>query len=320
MIRFDDLTSLDQFHQVERLEGEIWGPIDLVPVPILAVTVRRGAVLVGAFDGPRLAGFVYSFPALRPDGRHSHDGTAARRHEGDRAGVQASHWSHMLGVHPDYRGTGLGRDLKLVQRDRVLALGLDLIEWTYDPLQALNASLNFVSLGVIVEEYEENVYGESASPLHGGLPTDRFVCQWRIRRPHVERRVMQSAPADRGSAGQIRLVAHEIAAAPVVNGTRVDGSWLDCIGANLDLTDPRVTVDIPLDYTRMLAQDAERAKRWRFHTREIFTRYFAAGYRVVDFALLRDLHRGRYLLTSIPPVEEERGSAGSWVSDRESVR
>lgn len=300
MIRFDDLTSLDQFHQVERLEGEIWGPIDLVPVPILAVTVRRGAVLVGAYDGPRLVGFVYSFPALRRSTVGDHP-----------SGVNpaASHWSHMLGVHPDYRGTGMGRDLKLVQRERVLALGLDLIEWTYDPLQALNANLNFVSLGVIVEEYEENVYGESASPLHGGLPTDRFVCQWWIRRPHVERRVKRTSqrqPVEgegETTVGAMRLVAHEVAAAPVVNETTVDGAWLDCLGANLDLTDPRVTVDIPLDYTGMLARDVERAKRWRFHTREIFTRYFTAGYRVVDFALLRDQWRGRYLLTSIPPVE-----------------
>lgn len=301
MIRFDDLTSLDQFHQVERLEGEIWGPIDLVPVPILAVTVRRGAVLVGAYDGPRLVGFVYSFPALR---------RSTVNHQPSTVNPVPSHWSHMLGVHPDYRGTGLGRDLKLVQRERVLALGLDLIEWTYDPLQALNANLNFVSLGVIVEEYEENVYGESASPLHGGLPTDRFVCQWWIRRPHVERRVTRAAQGTsphrdaEATVGQIPLVAHEVAAAPVVNGTRVDGAWLDCLGANLDLTDPRVTVDIPLDYTGMLARDVDRAKRWRFHTREIFTRYFAAGYRVVDFALLRDLHRGRYLLTSIPPAAD----------------
>jgi predicted GNAT superfamily acetyltransferase len=307
MIRFDDLTTLDQFRQVERLEGEIWGPIDLVPVPILAVTVRRGAVLVGAYDGPRLVGFVYSFPALRRGGNH--EGTTARKHEGDPEAMHASHWSHMLGVHPDYRGTGLGRDLKLVQRERVLALGLDLIEWTYDPLQALNANLNFVTLGVIVEEYEENVYGESASPLHGGLPTDRFVCQWWIRRPHVERRVArapQGSPAEgQATVGQIRLVAHDVAAAPVVNETALEDGWLDCLGAALDLTDPRVAVDIPLDYTRMLAQDVECAKRWRFHTREIFTRYLAAGYRVVDFALLRERQRGRYLL-----VDKGNGGMG----------
>ena len=81
MLRFDDLTTLDQFKGVEHLEGEIWGPIDLVPVPILAVSVRRGAVLVGAYDGPRLVGFVYSFPALKPDRAHNHEAAKPQRHE-----------------------------------------------------------------------------------------------------------------------------------------------------------------------------------------------------------------------------------------------
>ena len=207
----------------------------------------------------------------------------------------ASHWSHLLGVHPDYRGAGLGRDLKLAQRERVLALGLDLIEWTYDPLQALNAHLNIVTLGAVIEEYEENVYGESTSPLHGGLPTDRFVCQWWIRRPHVERRLRR--------VGEIAVVSHEVAAAPVVNQTVVDGGWLDCGRADLTRTEPRIAVDIPVDFTGMLAADLARARRWRFHVREIFTRYFQAGYRVVDFALHREHHRGRYLLTSIRPTE-----------------
>ena len=204
----------------------------------------------------------------------------------------------MLGVHPDYRGTGLGRDLKLAQRERVLALGLDLIEWTYDPLQALNANLNFVTLGAIVEEYEENVYGESASPLHGGLPTDRFVCQWWIRRPHVDRRVGQVM-----RVGHVRVVSHEVAAAPVVNETFVAGDWLDFGSPRLDLTAPRLVVDIPLDYTGMLSDDLARATRWRFHTREIFTHYLHAGYRVVDFALHREQRRGRYLLTTIRAAE-----------------
>jgi predicted GNAT superfamily acetyltransferase len=194
-----DLTTLEEFRAVERLESEIWGPIDLVPVPILAVTVQRGAVLVGAFEGDRLIGFVYSFPALK-------------------AGEQKpSHWSHMLGVHPDQRGAGLGRALKLAQRERVLALGLDLIEWTFDPLQAANAHLNFVKLGVVVEQYEENVYGESPSPLHGGLPTDRFVCQWWIRRPHVVRRLDSSG---------LTIVSSEAARAPIVNRTAASGDWI----------------------------------------------------------------------------------------------
>jgi predicted GNAT superfamily acetyltransferase len=298
--RIEDLTTFGQFQQVERLEAEVWGPIDLVPVPIMAVTVKRGAVLIGAYDGDRLAGFVYSFPALRPDGNHNHDGTTARRHDVPTAeSPRPSHWSHTLGVHPDYRGAGLGRDLKLAQRERVLALGLDLIEWTYDPLQALNANLNIVTLGAVVEEYEENVYGESPSPLHGGLPTDRFVCQWWIRRPHVERRVARVGQVDR-----IGMVSHEVAGAPVVNVTALDGAWLECGPADLTRAEPRLAVDIPIDFTGMLAGDLARARRWRFHTRQIFTHYFHAGYRVVDFTLHREHHRGRYLLTSIrPPIE-----------------
>ena len=98
-------------------------------------------------------------------------------------------WSHMLGVAPTARDAGLGTRLKLAQRDAAIAMGLELIEWTFDPLQALNAHFNFAKLGVVAEEYEENVYGESSSPLHRGAPTDRFVAEWRITTPHVERRI-----------------------------------------------------------------------------------------------------------------------------------
>lgn len=272
-----DLTTLEDFRAVERLESEIWGPIDLVPVPILAVTVQRGAVLVGAFGRDRLIGFVYSFPAIRP-------GEAT-----------PSHWSHMLGVHPDHRRSGLGRELKLAQRHRVLALGLDLIEWTFDPLQAANAHLNFVTLGAVVEEYEQNVYGESASPLHGGIATDRFICQWWIRKPHVERRI-------RGSL--IRAVSHEVTAAPVVNRVKPVGDSLVPDGVDLDSREPRVMVDIPLDFTAMLAGDPERAVEWRLQTRAVFTHYLGAGYRVVDFTLDRAARRGRYLMTTIRPTDQ----------------
>ncbi len=265
-----DLQALEDFRAVERLEGEIWGPIDLVPVPILAVSVKRGAILVGAFDGACMAGFVYSFPAVRP-------GQAA-----------PSHWSHMLGVHCDYRGRGLGRRLKLAQRERALALGLDLIEWTVDPLQALNAHLNFARLGVIVEEYEENVYGESPSPLHGGLPTDRFVCQWWIRRPHVERRLFPPA---------ITAISREAADAPVVNRTSPAGQRLAPSGFERDRDDRRLLVEIPGDFTGMLAEAPELALAWRQETRALFEHYFGRGFRAVDFKLAADRSRGRYLLT-----------------------
>src|SRR5262249_23305412 len=135
-VSFRDLSTLDDFAKVVELERTIWGPgyDEVVPVPILAVTPLRGGILIGAFDGDRMVGFVYSLAGIK-HGR-------------------PTQWSHMLGVLDEYRNDGLGHKLKLLQRDRALEMGLDLIEWTYDPMQAMNAHLNFAKLGVVVEEYE----------------------------------------------------------------------------------------------------------------------------------------------------------------------
>jgi predicted GNAT superfamily acetyltransferase len=270
------LTTIEEFREIERLEEAIWGPVDLVPVAILAVTVSRGAVLLGArAENGRLAGFVYSFPVL---GRTDN-------------GIPAPyHWSHLLAVDPASRGQGLGVALKLAQRERVLALGLDRIEWTFDPLQAGNAHLNFVRLGVVVEEYEENVYGESPSPLHGGLPTDRFICRWLLTHPHVERRLRP-----RG----LSLITDEVRTAPAVNRIDDSANRLECGDYDLGIREPRVAVEIPLVFGDMLTEAPELALRWRMATRDIFRAYLGAGYRVVDFAASAGDRRGRYLLTTI---------------------
>jgi predicted GNAT superfamily acetyltransferase len=278
MVTIQPLTRLEQFRQVEQLEAAIWGDVDLVPVPILAVTVKRGAVLLGAYEGDRLVGFVYSLAALRPVGGPS--------------APSPSHWSHMLAVDPGHRGGGLGADLKLAQREAVSNLGLELIEWTYDPLQSVNAHLNFAKLGVIVEEYVENIYGESTSTLHGGLPTDRFICQWWIHRPHVRRRI---APTE------IRAIDKAAADAPVVNRTELVSESLTPAGFDGEVLQPRIKVEIPLDFQRMLSTDPPLAQRWRLETRAIFQHYLARGYRVVDFAHDREQRRGQYLLTTIRP-------------------
>lgn len=274
MLTIKPLTTLQQFRQVEQLEAAIWGAVDLVPVPILAVTVRRGAVLLGAYEADRLVGFVFSLAAFR-------------KGEG---GSAPSHWSHMLGVDPRLRGSGLGAQLKLSQRDAVSKLGIELIEWTYDPLQSVNAHLNFAKLGVIVEEYVENIYGESTSTLHAGLPTDRFICQWWIHRPHVVRRIVQ---------GGIRAIDKAVADAPVINRTRPLGESWSPDGFEPGRTDPRIKVEIALDFPRMLSADIPLAQQWRLETRAIFQDYLARGYRIVDFAHDRGLGKGQYLLTTI---------------------
>jgi predicted GNAT superfamily acetyltransferase len=270
-LSYRDLSSLTDFAAVVDLERRIWGPgyDEVVPVPILAVSVKRGGILAGAFSDDRLVAFVYSMPGLKNG--------------------QPMQWSHMLGVLDEYRRSGVGVALKRMQRDRALAMGLDLIEWTVDPLQAANAHLNFAKLGIVVEEYEENVYGESTSPLHKGNPTDRFVAEWWIRKPHVERRL--------ASPGPVVLKSDEIAAAPRANRARAAGEWLECADVDLALDARRLTVEIPVAFTEMLSRKPDLALAWRLRTREIFTTYFARGYRAVDFQLDRAAGKGAYLLT-----------------------
>jgi predicted GNAT superfamily acetyltransferase len=271
-IAYRDLTTLPDFADVVELERRIWGPgyDDVVPVPIFVVTVKRGGILIGAFADDRLIGFVYSLAGIKRGA--------------------ATHWSHMLGVVDDYRSDGVGYQLKLLQRDRAIAMGLDLVEWTFDPMQALNAHFNFAKLGVTVDEYEPNVYGASDSPLHRGNPTDRFVAQWLVREPHVERRLAGSAP---------------MAPAVVVeraNRAAAAGEWLEPADLDLSLDVRRISVAIPTDFTGMLARAPELALRWRLATRDLFTAYLSRGYRVVEFFLDRPERMGTYLLVRASDV------------------
>jgi len=265
------LTTLDECHQVAALEKSVWeftDAEDVVPPSLLIVSIKRGGLLLGAFDNAELVGFVYSMPGVK-DGR-------------------LMHWSHMLGVMPAAQGTGVGLKLKLAQREHAMGAGVDVIEWTFDPLQALNAHLNFARLGVIVEEYEEDVYGRSTSPLHLGTPTDRFVAEWRLSAPHVERRIsMPVASLIRDSS---------VMSAVPVNRAQQKGEWLAPALLTLDASDRRLLVEIPTDFTEMQRRMPELAMDWRLSTRSIFETYFPRGYRVVDFFLAREARRGQYLL------------------------
>jgi predicted GNAT superfamily acetyltransferase len=279
-LSYRDLTTLEEYAQVVELERTIWGPgyVDVVPVPIFAITVMRGAVLVGAFDAGQMIGFVYSVAGIK----HG----------------KPTQWSHMLGVLPEFRNDGIGHRLKLLQRERTLAMGLDLIEWTYDPMQALNAHLNFTKLGVVVEEYEVNVYGTSNSPLHAGNPTDRFVAEWNIRDPHVEGRLARAAKAGSdGGGAAIPLRSHESRDAVAANAIASAGPPA-CIDVDLKLDARRIAVQIPMGFTEMLVDAPQLALAWRMATREIFTTYFARGYKAVDFILDRAKRRGVYLLVA----------------------
>ncbi len=164
------LTRLEEFAEAVRLQQEIWGfeDVDLLPLRLFVVASKIGGEALGAFDRGNMAAFCLCIPGLKqPSGKpYLH--------------------SHMMGVLPEYRNAGLGRKLKLAQREYALASGIDLIEWTFDPLEIKNAFFNMERLGAIVRRYVHNQYGTTTSRLHGGLPTDRLVAEWWIRSQRVE--------------------------------------------------------------------------------------------------------------------------------------
>jgi predicted GNAT superfamily acetyltransferase len=168
------LVELDEFAEVVRLQREIWGfeDIELLPLRLFVVADKIGGQVLGAFDRRKMIGFCLCIPGLKPGGK------------------QYFH-SHMLGVMPSYQNTGLGRRMKLAQRDYALVCGIDLIEWTFDPLELKNAFFNIERLGAIARRYVHNQYGCTSSHLHGGLPTDRLIAEWWIRSPRVEAAVDQ---------------------------------------------------------------------------------------------------------------------------------
>ena len=169
LIEIRQLFELDEFEQVVALQEAIWGfdPTDLLPNRFMVVLTKVGGHVFGAFDGSRMVAFCFAMPGIKP-------------------GPKPYLHSHMLGVLEGYRDLGIGRRLKLRQRDAALERGIELIEWTFDPLELKNAFFNMERLGAVVRRYTENVYGITGSPLHGRLPTDRCYAEWWIASSRVQ--------------------------------------------------------------------------------------------------------------------------------------
>jgi predicted GNAT superfamily acetyltransferase len=176
-VRVRQLTHYSEFEKLINIQRHVWNhdEEDLTPVHQFCITSRMGAILLGAYVGEKLAGFVYSFPAVFNGKLIQH--------------------SHLLAVLPQYRGLGLGKKLKWAQRETALKRGYDLITWTVDPLQAKNANLNIHGLGAVTRTYLKDFYGrESALILGPGIPTDRFLMEWPIKERGVEQRRKNKFP------------------------------------------------------------------------------------------------------------------------------
>jgi predicted GNAT superfamily acetyltransferase len=160
--------GLDELRACVALQKEIWNfsDADLVPLRMFVVAEKIGGQVMGAFDGNQMVGFALSVPGTRSDRVYLH--------------------SHMLAVRNEHRNGGLGRRLKLLQREDALARGIELIEWTFDPLEIKNSYLNIEKLGAIARRYNINQYGTTSSPLQGGLPSDRLMAEWWLKSRRVE--------------------------------------------------------------------------------------------------------------------------------------
>ena len=169
-IQIRHLRTIEEFQRCVELEREVWalGDIDLVPATIFSVAVLTGGqVFAAAEPGGRMIGFTMSVAGMRDGRGYLH--------------------SHMTAVAPEYQNKGIGRQLKLFQRDDALSRGISLVEWTFDPLETRNAYFNMVRLGAIVRRYIPDFYGRTTSPLHAGLPTDRLLCEWVLGSRRVQR-------------------------------------------------------------------------------------------------------------------------------------
>jgi predicted GNAT superfamily acetyltransferase len=243
VIEIRKLTELGEFRAAVQLQKVIWGfdDIDLLPLRFFVVASRVGGQVLGAFDGETMIGFCLGIPGVKPGGH-------AYLH------------SHMLGVLPEYHNLGIGRRLKLRQREDAVARGIPLIEWTFDPLELKNAFFNIERLGAIVRRYAVNQYGDTSSPLHGGLPTDRCYAEWWI-----------------GSA-RVR--------------ERLEGGGR---GPDAQPTEPHhLRIAFPADIARIRAEDNGRARAIQLANAEKFQSAFARGLAVTGFARIDA--EGVYLL------------------------
>jgi predicted GNAT superfamily acetyltransferase len=215
---------LEEFHRCVDLQRAIWGEeaLEVEPATMFVVAAHTGGQVLGAFVGDRLVGYTLAVVGLRD-------------------GVAYLH-SHMTGVHSDYRDRGVGRMLKLFQRNEALGRDIRLIQWTFDPLELRNAHFNLNRLGAICRIYQPNLYGLTTSPLHRGLQTDRLLAEWRLDSARV--------------VAAIQDLAKDPADAP----------------ANIEL---------PAELEQWQRENSTRVANVQARIREEFTEWFAKGYAAV---------------------------------------
>lgn len=263
-----EIKGQKELRAVEELQKEVWGVPDLDVVPLTQMVAVQAAdgILLGAFDGETLVGFVFGFVSLE----HG----------------QTTHHSHMLAIKTDYRNFDLGSRLKLAQRERVLAQGINLMTWTFDPLQSLNAYINFNKLGVFSNRYFINFYGEDATSFLHQTGTDRLWITWDLTNRHRESQIDKELFKE--NFGQITpLVKVGVDEFPLSSELE------EGLEANHAL------IEIPSNINELVKRNNELAGKWRESTRRAFTEAIKKGFLVENFYRINrgDQNLGIYFLS-----------------------
>jgi predicted GNAT superfamily acetyltransferase len=270
------LESPEELTAVEELQRIVWpgSETDVVPAHMLITAIHNGGLVAGAFVRDRLIGFIFGFPGIEftPDG------------------PRPKHCSHMMGIHPEHRDSGVGFALKRAQWQMVRHQGLDHITWTYDPLLSRNAYLNITKLGAVCNTYRRSEYGDMRDGLNAGLPSDRFQTDWWINTRRVERRLSKRArrPLKLENFAKAHLQ-------PLYELQIPDGGWPRPPERFTPLDGRLALVEIPSDFAGLKEADFSLARDWRFFSREIFETAFGSGFIVTDFVY--DNRRSFYVLS-----------------------
>ncbi|GAB4420229.1 MAG: hypothetical protein Kow002_08490 [Anaerolineales bacterium] len=269
------LEKPEEMAAVEELQRAVWpgDETEIVPAHMLITAAHNGGLVLGAFDETKLLGFVFGFPGLDmlPDG------------------PQPKHCSHMLGVHPQNRNSGLGFALKRAQWQMLRQQGLTHATWTYDPLLSRNAYLNITRLGAVCNTYLPSYYGEMRDDLNAGLPSDRFQVDWWLISTRVERRLGNSA------RNTLTLDHLRQAECQPLYALQTPSSLLSPPEHVPPFNKKIIALEIPPDFMALKSADIHLASAWRTFTRAYFQTAFADGYLVTDFIFADN--RSFYVLT-----------------------
>jgi predicted GNAT superfamily acetyltransferase len=260
------LDTPEEMTTVEELQRAVWpgSETDVVPAHMLITAVHNGGIVAGAFVEEQMIGFVFGFPGLEstPDG------------------PRPKHCSHMMGIHPSYRDSGIGFALKRAQWQMVRHQGLDHVTWTYDPLLSRNAYLNISKLGAVCNTYRRSEYGDMRDGLNAGLPSDRFQVDWWINTRRVERRLSKRPRRPLQLDDFSKAAVHPLYT-PLASSDA--GGWMRPPEHFSPLEGNILLAEIPSDFNALKDADFSLARDWRFFSREVFESAFTAGYIVTDF-------------------------------------